>query len=259
MKNQRIIKILSIIIICLSLITIISIAYIKYKDRQMEKESVVNKIENVKQPLLYFTSSYETACATCKNMDMLMNYYNEQYNLKYYTYNVDREKLSVEEFLKTYDFTDSVSELPILGLMKDDIVYSLMQGFSNEPALYQYLIDNKLIIENKNETIVTLEQEKSIINGNQVQIFFVGEKNPTYYKERKKVLKYLEGTDYNIKILANGYDYFSNVLETPSDSCNTVSCETSTIDNYLLKVQNGKVIDKLNDFSKEKVLEFMKS
>ena len=258
MKNQKIIKILSILVICLSLITIFSIVYSKYKDKEIKKESVVNKIKNVKQPLIYFTSSSKN-CETCESMDTLMKFYKEQYNLKYYTYNIDREKLTVDEFLKTYDFKEEDLVLPMLGLIKNNMVYSFIQNFSNEPALYQFLMDNELISENKNEEIVGIEEEDKIVNESEEQIFYVGNKDEKYYKERKKILKSLEGTEYKIKILISGLIYFEDELEENVEECTTNSCETPPIDNYLLKVKNGKVIDKLNDFSKEKVLEFMKS
>ena len=147
----------------------------------------------------------------------------------------------------------------MLGLIKNNMVYSFIQNFSNEPALYQFLMDNELISENKNEEIVGIEEEDKIVNESEEQIFYVGNKDEKYYKERKKILKNLEGTEYKIKILISGLIYFEDELEENVEECTTNSCETPPIDNYLLKVKNGKVIDKLNDFSEEKVLEFMKS
>ncbi len=256
-----------IIFVGILVLMIILFAYFMYKDTLRSDKSKIKDDTNYKvyqdinkrigdkeSLLVYFTNKDPYKCSECENIDKVINFYEELYNIKFIRFDSDYEKV-INIMEKEYYFDRNYITDPAVMIFKDGEIKGVVNEIMAEKDLLDFLIkygfvDKKYLdIDN---SLDTDEKFSSIFNSsnNEVIVSYSG----NYFNLKKELYKISLRNNLKINYVIYGnatYYKYSMILNSQIP----VEHSGGTL---IIVVNSGKVIDYMEYKDGSNIEEFLK-
>ena len=165
----------------------------------------VDKIENKDTFLLYLNNSGEE-CFLCSDVDIMIQYYKEIYDLDIYT--IDELKMSSEYYYNVIKYVDDRKDYyqtPAIIFIKDGKAVAALNRLTYEEYLKEFLINNQFIEEDNHEKMINkISSEKlenntldDYINEEKNKLVIIYNYSTQSYDLRKKVRELAKKYDFS--------------------------------------------------------------
>lgn len=255
MKKKLILIIIGILIIFIVLLLILFIKNNINKNVKENKyklsEPILEKIDNKNNFILFITDN-ENECSSCNDINKLLKYYKNVYNLNVITF--DKSETSEGDFnnlIKDFGLQDGFLVSGDILLVKDGVVVSAIKDAVFEDIIKENLINNGFINDVGMDYFIEDEEFNKLYSSNNKELVLAYSGNEEGYNYREILFEL--ATKYNFK--------YSTIRIGFGDTLNTSDILSKKMNNnyklpLLMIVGNNEIIDyttssRIEEFLKE--------
>ena len=224
----------------------------------------VDKIENKDTFLLYLNNSGEE-CFLCSDVDIMIQYYKEIYDLDIYT--IDELKMSSEYYYNVIKYVDDRKDYyqtPAIIFIKDGKAVAALNRLTYEEYLKEFLINNQFIEEDNHEKMINkISSEKlenntldDYINEEKNKLVIIYNYSTQSYDLRKKVRELAKKYDFSYLLSFYGRGNYNADYEKILKLINKDIFDENPIPMMYI-MNNGKVIDYTSSREEAKIKKFL--
>ena len=224
----------------------------------------VDKIENKDTFLLYLNNSGEE-CFLCSDVDIMIQYYKEIYDLDIYT--IDELKMSSEYYYNVIKYVDDRKDYyqtPAIIFIKDGKAVDALNRLTYEEYLKEFLINNQFIEEDNHEKMINkISSEKlenntldDYINEEKNKLVIIYNYSTQSYDLRKKVRELAKKYDFSYLLSFYGRGNYNADYEKILKLINKDIFDENPIPMMYI-MNNGKVIDYTSSREEAKIKKFL--
>ncbi len=224
----------------------------------------VDKIENKDTFLLYLNNSGEE-CFLCSDVDVMIQYYKEIYDLDIYT--IDELKMSSEYYYNVIKYVDDRKDYyqtPAIIFIKDGKAVAALNRLTYEEYLKEFLINNQFIEEDNHEKMINkISSEKlenntldDYINEEKNKLVIIYNYSTQSYDLRKKVRELAKKYDFSYLLSFYGRGNYNADYEKILKLINKDIFDENPIPMMYI-MNNGKVIDYTSSREEAKIKKFL--
>lgn len=224
----------------------------------------VDKIENKDTFLLFLNNSGEE-CFLCSDVDIMIQYYKEIYDLDIYT--IDELKMSSEYYYNVIKYVDDRKDYyqtPAIIFIKDGKAVAALNRLTYEEYLKEFLINNQFIEEDNHEKMINkISSEKlenntldDYINEEKNKLVIIYNYSTQSYDLRKKVRELARKYDFSYLLSFYGRGNYNADYEKILKLINKDIFDENPIPMMYI-MNNGKVIDYTSSREEAKIKKFL--
>ena len=225
----------------------------------------VDKIENKDTFLLYLNNSGEE-CFLCSDVDVMIQYYKEIYDLDIYT--IDELKMSSEYYYNVIKYVDDRKDYyqtPAIIFIKEGKAVAAVNQLTYEEYFKEFLINNGFIAKEENEKMINVVSAEKLennclddyLNQDKNNVVIVYNYFEASYRFRKMVREL--SRKYNFSYILSFFGR-GNYNEDYGKLLKLIGKDIMDDNNkmpILFITNNGKVVDYTTDIEKNKIKEFL--
>ena len=225
----------------------------------------VDKIENKDTFLLYLNNSGEE-CFLCSDVDVMIQYYKEIYDLDIYT--IDELKMSSEYYYNVIKYVDDRKDYyqtPAIIFIKEGKAVAAVNQLTYEEYFKEFLINNGFIAKEENEKMINVVSAEKLennclddyLNQDKNNVVIVYNYFEASYRFRKRVREL--SREYNFSYILSFFGR-GNYNEDYGKLLKLIGKDIMDDNNkmpILFITNNGKVVDYTTDIEKNKIKEFL--
>ena len=225
----------------------------------------VDKIENKDTFLLYLNNSGEE-CFLCSDVDVMIQYYKEIYDLDIYT--IDELKMSSEYYYNVIKYVDDRKDYyqtPAIIFIKEGKAVAAVNQLTYEEYFKEFLINNGFIAKEENEKMINVVSAEKVennclddyLNQDKNNVVIVYNYFEASYRFRKRVREL--SREYNFSYILSFFGR-GNYNEDYGKLLKLIGKDIMDDNNkmpILFITNNGKVVDYTTDIEKNKIKEFL--
>lgn len=251
-EKKKGIIVLGIFVTLLILVLVLIFASLMKSNKKLKEFK--NKLNSSEPQIIYIM---KPTCYYCNLIEPITTKLKEKYKLNYYQ--IDSSKLSTSELRTMLNLLNVDLETfgtPYIAIVQNGKVIGEQSGYTDENVLFDLFKANGLIGENEELGLNYLDKDSlnNLWNSDSVNAVLIGESGDTSAIEARMNLIELKEEYSNVNI-----SYF-DISATSSDEEYSEWKERLEGDSLpvMVLIQNGKIIAKTKETTKEKYIQFFK-
>lgn len=236
------------------IVLIVAISFVSLYQSSKKLEIIEETISSDKTQIIYLS---RPTCYYCNLIEPITDFLQEEFELDYYHINTDEfSKSQMKKILKIMGVNESTFGTPYIAIVKNGKVIGEQIGYTDEDVLFKLFQKNGLIEENASLHLNYLENREQIWNESESKLVLVGKSGDTASIESRITFRNLV-TEYSIE--ANYFDTAKLENETQyNELLNNLGISVEELP-ILTIVEDGKVIEKTKNLTKQGLEEFLKN
>lgn len=256
MKKKKII----IIIACIGVVIFGIIAFFLFQKNGIKANQdkltndIIDRIDK-KEDLLIFITDNDEKCYLCGSINTTLKFYEEEYNLKFITYNkTQNTEANLKKIKQKLKIEKEVVKEPAVLIVKNGESKYIVNEMFNEIILRQFLIEGKLISdETKTDQQLTLDEFKTKLSSPEKSMVVILDYGEESLKARKTLLNLSK--KYNFEYTITYYGVSDGALITLA--LRNKEKDNQLITPYIAIIQNDEIVDSISGNDEKKILNFL--